>query len=84
MTRFATPVLLFALFTVAAFSAVAQSADPFMQAPDQRIWKPAKDEPFLQEIGQKIPTKSPVADIAAANSDAMMSPATPTGSRCTM
>ena len=66
MTRFASPALLLAVFAALALSAFAQSADPFMQSPEKRIWKPVKDEPFLQEIGQKIPTKSPVTDIAAA------------------
>ena len=67
MTHLASPVLLVAVFAAFAFSAIAQTADPFMQPPEKRIWKPAKDEPFLQEIGQKIPTKSPVTDIAAAS-----------------
>ena len=66
MIRTASPVLLAAVLCTLALAAAAQSADPFMQPADTRIWKPAKDEPFLQEIGEQIPTKSPVADIAAA------------------
>src|SRR5579859_6732898 len=31
---------------------------------DRRLWKPVADEMFLQEIGQKIPTETPLIGVA--------------------
>jgi len=40
--------------------------------PPHRLWKPAADEVYLQEIGQKIPTDKPVTSVAVHNNVAFV------------
>ena len=35
--------------------------------PEERVWKPAKDDVYLQEVAMKINTENPVTDIALVN-----------------
>jgi hypothetical protein len=37
--------------------------------PSEQIWKPVKDDVYLQEVANKIKTENPVQDIALLNED---------------
>lgn len=63
LSRNVLRVSVFALIAVAA--AGAPAADLFKV--DQKLWKPAPDDVFLQEINGKVPTDSPVLSVALFN-----------------
>ena len=39
---------------------------------DQKLWKPQKDEVYLQEVSTKIPTEYPITSVAVAGKNAFI------------
>jgi hypothetical protein len=60
-----------------ASGSIAAGAEPSTvsspgNAEVRRFWRPASDEPFLQEIGDKIPTQAPITGVAVYEHNAFV------------
>jgi hypothetical protein len=55
------------LLLLTGTGAASVSADVFTNSAGPRLWKPVADEVFLQEIGEKVLTQSPITSVALHN-----------------